>query len=568
MSGYTDKELDGYTAEELEELEQMMALEEILEADKRETQAELDFYKQPHTDEEWKEHAKKEMLESGCPEEDLEKYFYYDSETHEYYHNEEGKKYTDNYSRLDEKWNNFFREAEAMGMAASFPGNPFKNQPNSQEESVNTEYARLSSLSHRGLAVATFDSPSVRDIDTSYIIDGIKHDGCAMLYHNGEEVGVFYDDCSDFAKPAPHERHVEELLKIVTKHDISLLLIYWENNGKPIWEVYLNGKFVRQQSTVYSYDGYVYDKKKMSRMAELKDADIGSIQKALMELNKEAEELVYLDEKKIRIDENTRTHAEWADVVSKMQQKYQQVGFVVSLLNTDADNELDEKSRNAICAALDSFSETIVPGLVASVYEEKAKKIYPFYPKVALSSQRYLLTAVALEEHLTAEHYDICPLYIELCRVFENELDIRIFSEYIGILVRSKDAIIDQKSGKFNCFRTIREQVAKASGLDARIFVPEQVKVASLHLVDKDYDKASVYQTILRNLLEEKQFDLKVLTRKADFEENRKYVGNRNRFTHPDDELDAAELQKELQSIKEQTNARMEWLIEATQGQE
>lgn len=92
MSGYTDKELDGYTAEELEELEQMMALEEILEADKRETQAELDFYKQPHTDEEWKEHAKKEMLECGCPEEDLEKYFYYDSETHEYYHNEEGKK--------------------------------------------------------------------------------------------------------------------------------------------------------------------------------------------------------------------------------------------------------------------------------------------------------------------------------------------------------------------------------------------------------------------------------------------------------------------------------------------
>ena len=77
-----------------------------------------------------------------------------------------------------------------------------------------------------------------------------------------------------------------------------------------------------------------------------------------------------------------------------------------------------------------------------------------------------------------------------------------------------------------------------------------------------------MYQTILRDLLEEKQFDLKVLTRKTDFEENRKYVGNRNRFTHPDDELDAAELQKELQSIKEQTNARMEWLIKATQGQE
>ena len=40
------------------------------------------------------------------------------------------------------------------------------------------------------------------------------------------------------------------------------------------------------------------------------------------------------------------------------------------------------------------------------------------------------------------------------------------------------------------------------------------------------------------------------------------------RSTHADDKSDAADLQKELQSIKEQTNARMEWLIEATQGQE
>lgn len=564
----TDKDgeiMNGYTDEELKELEEMIALEELIEEEREEARAALDFYNQPHTDEEWKEHAKKEMLESGCPEEDLEKYFYYDSESHEYCKNEEGKRYTDNYCMLEEMRNNFFRKAISLGMEGAFEGNPFDDQ---EDEYVDSDFARLNNLQYRGLSAVPVNSPQVRYVDTSYTIDGTKHDGCTMLYHNGEEIGVYYDDCGNFAEPVPHERQVEELLKIVSKYNIPLLLIYWENDGTPTWEVYIDGKFVRQQSAVYSYQGYIYDKKKMSRMAELKDADIGSIQKALMELNKEAEDLVYLDEKKIRIDENTRTHAEWADVVTKMQQKYQQVGFVVSLLNTDADNELDEKSRNAICSALDSFSETIVPGLVASVYEEKAKKIYPFYPKVALSSQRYLLTAVALEEHLTAEHYDICPLYIELCRVFENELDIRIFSEYIGILVRSKDDIIDQKSGKFNCFRTIREQVSKANGLDARIFVPEQVKVASLHLVDKDYDKASVYQTILRDLLEEKQFDLKVLTRKTDFEENRKYVGNRNRFTHPDDELDAAELQKELQSIKEQTNARMEWLIKATQGQE
>ena len=89
----TDSEISGISSVEIAcKLEEMIALEELIEKEREEARAALDFYNQPHTDEEWKEHAKKEMLESGCPEEDLEKYFYYDSESHEYCKNEEGKK--------------------------------------------------------------------------------------------------------------------------------------------------------------------------------------------------------------------------------------------------------------------------------------------------------------------------------------------------------------------------------------------------------------------------------------------------------------------------------------------
>jgi len=564
MNGYTIKELDGYTAEDLEEFEQMMVLEENLEANKRETQSELDFYKQPHTDEEWEAHARKEMLESDCPEEDLEKYFYYDSEIHEYVHNEEGATYSDNISRLEEMQENMFRQAISWGMPNAFPGNPFQDQ---EKEYVDIDLSRLQTLRKNGLSVSPSNSASARNIDTSYTIDGIKHDGCAMLYHGSKEIGVFYDDCSDFVKPAPHERHVEELLKIVVKHNIPLLLIFWDIDGKPTWEVYLDGKFVRQQYTAYSYDGYVYDRMKMSRMAELKNADIGTKQKALMELNTEARKTVYNQfEQDVRTAENDHEHAKLAEIVTKMQQKYEQLGFVFSQVNTTNDG-LDEQSHKSVCAALDSFADTIVPGLAAAAYEEKAKKIYPFYSDVAASSQRYLRTAIALEEHLTEDHYDICPLYFELCRVFENELDIRIFSEYIAKLLDKQDFYATQWGGKEEHFKQIHNMLSRDDKHLDNLFIPEKIKVGALHMVNTDKDRASVFQKLLLDILKEKHYQIAQLEKESEYHKNCEYVTKRNKYVHPDDKLKAEDLHKELEKIKKQTRERMTWLINATDAQ-
>ena len=606
----TDKDgeiMNGWTDEELKEFEEMMAFEERMEQDQEELRVKLNFHKQPHTDEEWKEHAIQSWLDAECTKEDLEKYYYYDSETHDFYPTEFGKEQRDKRARFLEKKRNLFFEAMELGIEDAFLAKAFDSpvrdvdeedsQTNFNQDALLAQYyedvpswddgmdtMRLRFLSDGGLSAATYDTPTVKVVDESYIIDGTEHHHYEMLYHHGELIGVYCDECSSYVTPAPHERHVEELLKIVKKHNIPLLLMYWDNDGHPTWEIYIDGKFVRQQTTPYTYDGFVYDKNKMSRMAALSEADIGSRQKALMELSIEASGIVYKDEHKIRVAETKQEHAKLAEEASRLQKEHQQLVSVFRKLNASAGDVFDEEYRNSACAALDTFSETIVPGLIASAYEEKAKKIYPFYPKVALSSQRYLLTAVALEEHLTAEHYDICPLYIELCRVFENELDIRIFSEYTNELLNLKEFKLQQGDHDEPCYRIIQQSVVKARREKAqqkkeknktkaakdeiKVFVPERMKIKSLYKVEDDIGAESICQTRLLYFLKARQYKLEEFTDKTKFDAAYEYVENRNRFTHPDDKSDAADLQKELQSIKEQTNARMEWLIEATQGQE
>lgn len=542
-----------------------------------------------HSEEEWKERAKKEWLRVGYTEQEIDSLFTYDSITHQYYPGEKLKTRWDNRNRIKEKLLNLYLEAISLGVDDVFEDivsdvvasvitdeeaemYAFEVDSSTVDEDDDVtwreadHFNRIQLLSSNGFPIINFDSPSTRNIDTSHTIDGIKYAECDTLYHRGEEIGLFYDEISDFAKCVPHERHVEELLKIVTEHNIPLLLMYWEKDNKPIWEVYHNGEFVRQQPTMYSYEGYVYDQKRISRMSELTkegETDIGILQQALIELNKEAEKMANRDEQQVRINENTQMHAELTEIVSKMQQQYKQLGFTFSQVNINNDG-LDEMSHQSVCAALDSFAETIAPGLVASAYEEKARQVYPFYPNVSQSSQRYLLTAIALEEHLTAEHYDICPLYFELCRVFENELDVRIFSEYISKLVSIKDSPAAQWGGKEYCFKKIRELVSNAQNPNDRVFIPEKIKVTALHKVNTNIDKASIYQTILLDMLREKKFKVDLIEKEADFYQNCSYVEKRNKFVHPDDSLDAVALQAELEKIKKNTLRRLDWLIKAT----
>lgn len=579
------------------------------------SEEELDWLTTDHTEAEWEERKRQELRDMGYTAEEIEEYFYYDSAQHRYRPTEKLINRLNELRRVAEKIKNLYLDAIKLNIADAFEklfyeallsvgdkepeidmqefyrlfpqfvnAEPdedevywFEDVPPLTDDEIEkgaTHNERIKSLSDRGLNIMNIHPSETRDIDTTHTIDGVKYIAADVLYNGEKEIGLFFDEYSMGGEIALHERHVDAMLKIAAENNIPLVLIYWEPDDKPTWEIYLDGNFVRQQPTVYSYDGYEYDKKKLSRKADLAEDDIGSNQKALMELNTEAEDIVYRDEKEIRKIENKREHDELAEEVSRLQKEHQQLQLQFSQLQTRSSNGFDEEYRNSACAALDSFSETITSGRIASTYEEKAKRDYSFYAFVSPSSQRYLVTAAALEEHLTAEHYDICPLYIELCRVFENELDVRIFTEFIAQMLDNKDFDMEKLEKKDTCYRKIHQKVASArrkvkkTKKKSRVFVPEQVKVESLFMVEDNIGCESVCQTSLLNFLQGKKYKLDVFTDEGNFLATRAYVENRNRYTHPDDKSDAADLQKELQSIKEQTTARMEWLIEATQGQE
>lgn len=589
------------------------------------SEAEIEWHTTNHSEDEWKEYRKNELIKQGYKEQEVEEYFEYIPDRKRYLPTPKLEARFDSLRKIAQLMKNLYSKALKLDVGNNFESfynealmsigieEPevdieklrkecpflFDSEPDEEdlcmedysdvpqetdEEFEKRHFAldRVQSLSNRGLSIDGYHVVNFHHYEYKHTIDDIEYVG-HNLYHIRDEVGIYYDEYSELNKYVPHERHVEELLKIVQRDNIPLLVIYWEQDDKPIWEIYIDGKFVRQQSVIYSYEGYVYDKKMIDSMAELKDADIGRIQKAIMEFNTEAKEIVYEDEEQVRIAENKRKHDELAQIVAKMQQKYEQLGFAFSQVTTTNDG-LDEVSHRSICDALDSFADTIAPGLAAAAYEEKAKKIYPFYSDVASSSQRYLRTAVALEEHITEEHYDICPLYFELCRVFENELDIRIFSEYTNELLNRKEFKAEDGDYEEACYRIILDAVTKArrekkrkakekkdsktQKTAIRVFVPEKMKVISLYMVEADIGMESVCQTSLLNFLKSKRYKLECFADIDNFNAACRYVENRNRYTHPDDNMDAAELQKELKSIKEQTNARMDWLIKATQSEE
>lgn len=86
----------------------------------------------------------------------------------------------------------------------------------------------------------------------------------------------------------------------------------------------------------------------------------------------------------------------------------------------------------------------------------------------------------------------------------------------------------------------------------------------ALYKVNTDKDRASIFQMLLLDILKEKRYHISQLEKESEFFKNRAYVTNRNKFVHPDDNMNAEKLREELEKIKKETRERLTWLIKAT----
>lgn len=548
--------------------------------------------------------AYNELIENGFTEEEIAKWFVYSSVQKAFVPTPEYQQRMDSIRRLREKEKNLYWEAVKAGIGELYQSEYIESIKNQQQrdwefeeqcqayerelqqdlsierenekgapefyydEELELHQSRLSALDLLGFhAISTADDYRV----FSYTIHGYKYSDCESLYHYDKLVGIFFDERYCRGPRLPRQEHIDRLLKIALKHKLRLLLVYWESNEKPVWEVYVHTIFVRKQSNVYSYDGLLFDEEKLYDMNKIiKDAkgsgiDIGEAQKLLLQRVVDApRKIVNREELEVRIEEDVRQHGELADLVSLMQKKSSELSKAVQKMSINGDISVEEQQK--AYDLLDAYTATL-PQVSVMNFKKQAKKIYnAIFDSLSPSSQMYLTTAAALESVITNENFDICPIYAELGRVLENELDLRIFTEYIHKLKelkRRKNRDIKAKI-KEGPFQKIQNNLRAAGNM---VFIPEANKLNALPELLNTTEDGSIFETELNAIIECRGYNKELLCSAEQNKINQQFVKNRNEHTHPNPNMDMEHELMNLEQFKEETIARLSWLIEATQSE-
>lgn len=567
----------------------------------------IDLFQQNEREE--YESAYSELLDGGFTEEEIEKWFVYSSIQKAFVPTAEYQQRLDIIRRLREKEWNLYLEAEAAGVGELFLPERIKKEREQQQidwENEELQRAYEEEQTQNGMVVETLleeypDVPDeayyneelelhqgrISDLDKlgfnaiptadnyqtfSYSLHGYEYRDCESLYHADQLLGVFFDERYNRGPKISRQEHIDKLLEIVKKEKLRLLLVYWENEGKPVWEVYLGTNYVRKQSNPYSYDGLVFDEEKLADMSKIIEEsngdgiDIGATQRLLLQRVVAASKKIgNREELSIRIEENIRQHGELADLVSLLQMKSSALSQAVQKMSVNGDISMEEQQK--AYDLLDAYTDSL-PQVAVMDFKNKAREYYgDIFDDLSLSSQLYLTTAAALESVINDEHFDICPIYAELGRVLENELDLRIFSEYISRLIKLKKKKNKSIYAKLEDgpFQKIQNILRNTKG---KLFLPEANKFNALPGLMINTDNVSIYEDELNAILERNKYNKESLCSEEQNEINQAFVRIRNEHTHPNPNMDMEHELMNLEQFKQETIARLLWLIGATKNEE
>lgn len=567
----------------------------------------IDLFQQNEREE--YESAYLELLDGGFTEEEIEKWFVYSSIQKAFVPTAEYQQRLDIIRRLREKEWNLYLEAEAAGVGELFLPERIKKEREQQQidwENEELQQAYEEEQTQNGTVVETLleeypDVPDeacyneelelhqgrISDLDKlgfnaiptadnyqtfSYSLHGYEYRDCESLYHADQLLGVFFDERYNRGPKISRQEHIDKLLEIVKKEKLRLLLVYWENEGKPVWEVYLGTNYVRKQSNPYSYDGLVFDEEKLADMSKIIEEsngdgiDIGATQRLLLQRVVAASKKIgNREELSIRIEENIRQHGELADLVSLLQMKSSALSQAVQKMSVNGDISMEEQQK--AYDLLDAYTDSL-PQVAVMDFKNKARDYYrDVFDDLSPSSQMYLTTAAALESVISNEQFDICPVYAELGRVLENELDLRIFSEYIGKLLSLKaneNKDIEEKV-KGEAFQNIQRLLKRAK---TSLFLPEANKMNALPELIAKKSSTSIFATELNAILEQYKYNKEHLCSPEQNAANQRFVRTRNEHTHPNPNMDMEHELMNLEQFKQETIARLLWLIGATKKED
>ena len=209
----------------------------------------------------------------------------------------------------------------------------------------------------------------------------------------------------------------------------------------------------------------------------------------------------------------------------------------LSQLISDLDNEFQEQRKKigeleeivqSLYANLDKRKDLMNKDDI-SIHRYICKEIYKdFWELLDRDSQEFFVTAHYIFDCIKSKNGDFSPVILEYCRVFENELQTKIYIDYVGSLSDKNPPIIDLDSEYDSLKKAAEHNKAKGS-----FFLSSTDMIKYLAAL-RNKGLRSGYNCDMRSYLKKRNWDTDSLSDNEFERQSRDYINNyRNEAAHP-----------------------------------
>lgn len=438
-----------------------------------------------------------------------------------------------------------------------------------------------------------------------YTIDGDSCDFDYAVRLDGKTRGLMLDTiCMQEKRDCSIQTHIDAALEYVREHKVPILFVYMHRENKKdasiaknvnenvpslqvlgpgeklnknnlvssdeeseakvravyddggVWEIYLNGHFLRLQKEPPTPEAVRFDFKKLSDIYQfINQNKMGSLANAL---HKSSRAIMKYDmedeEREERLDEIDMQMDALAEMIDAMSARFCDITEAHKKLY--GSQNVDEDIETKLYPTIDLFQKSI-PNIANINYQKTAEDLFPRYWELTQKSRELLVTAMALALAIPEEQngIDQAPVLFEMCRVVENELKLRIANPYLELIKDMRESNFN----KNNPFGKLKRLLPKEPGDEIQFMAP--IDFLDLLADVTNYIKECPVKTILRNYLKNRRFDRNILCNANELALGTAYFKVRNMLVHPSHYNDIEQLRNMRNEMIVNTNSRLNWLL-------
>ncbi len=152
-----------------------------------------------------------------------------------------------------------------------------------------------------------------------------------------------------------------------------------------------------------------------------------------------------------------------------------------------------------------------------------------FWDVLDSDSQEFFVTAHYIYDKIKSKKGDFSPVIIEFCRIFENELQAKIYIDYVEVLSQKNPPIIDLDQKYSNLSKAVEDKKRKG-----KFFLSSTDMINYLAALRTVCSSRGGYNNDMREYLTQRDWDTALLSDEVFEQQSHDYVENyRNEAAHP-----------------------------------